>query len=190
MLHLVFSTSVIQPPIAVVNATRQLLGREAVLYTNECSEMATWKYIPDNLDLISMDLYAGQSIVLWTPTQAARLSFWNKCHLRGRRSSNFLRKVCFSKACAPSAGPLNIRNALTYQALLVPGTFACSNTTFYPLADQYSQVAGKLQAYFDWAKVRRGNDLNHHCIRRLKPKSPVSIPGITTIALRHNMVKI
>lgn len=34
----------------------------------------------------------------------------------------------------------------------VPGTFACSNLSFFPLGLQQQTVLAKLQAYFEWGK--------------------------------------
>ena len=38
----------------------------------------------------------------------------------------------------------------TKQVMLVPGIFACSNLSFYPLAEQSVQVVNKLDGFFDW----------------------------------------
>ena len=38
------------------------------------------------------------------------------------------------------------------QVILVPGIFACSNLTFYPLEKQSVQVVDKLSAFFEWVR--------------------------------------
>ena len=37
--------------------------------------------------------------------------------------------------------------------MLVPGTFACSNVSYFPLDQQARNNVDKLQGYFDWAKA-------------------------------------
>lgn len=38
------------------------------------------------------------------------------------------------------------------KAMLVPGTFACSNLTYFPLDAQAKNLVDKLEGYFAWAK--------------------------------------
>jgi hypothetical protein len=39
------------------------------------------------------------------------------------------------------------------QVMLVPGTFACSNLTYFPLEQQAQNNVEKLSGYFEWAKA-------------------------------------
>eukprot|EP01046_Picozoa_sp_COSAG06_P037036 COSAG06_NODE_4140_length_4533_cov_3.136446_7_plen_87_part_00 len=41
------------------------------------------------------------------------------------------------------------------QVLLVPGTFACSNLTYFALDDQAKNVVDKMEGYFKWAKAEQ-----------------------------------
>ena len=41
------------------------------------------------------------------------------------------------------------------QAMLVPGTFACSNLSYFPLDDQAKNNVEKLEGYFSWAKQEK-----------------------------------
>ena len=41
------------------------------------------------------------------------------------------------------------------QVLLVPGTFACSNLTYFALDDQAKNVVDKMEGYFKWAKSEK-----------------------------------
>ena len=41
------------------------------------------------------------------------------------------------------------------QVLLVPGTFACSNLTYFALDDQAKNVVDKMEGYFKWAKAEK-----------------------------------
>ena len=38
------------------------------------------------------------------------------------------------------------------KVMLVPGTFACSNLTYFPLDDQAKNLVDKLEGHFEWAK--------------------------------------
>ena len=38
------------------------------------------------------------------------------------------------------------------KVMLVPGTFACSNLTYFPLDGQAKNLVEKLDGYFEWAK--------------------------------------
>jgi len=37
--------------------------------------------------------------------------------------------------------------------MLVPGIFACSNLTYFPLDEQAANLVDKLDGYFEWAKT-------------------------------------
>ena len=41
------------------------------------------------------------------------------------------------------------------QVLLVPGTFACSNLTYFPLEGQAKNLVDKLDGYFKWSKAEK-----------------------------------
>ena len=41
------------------------------------------------------------------------------------------------------------------QVMLVPGTFACSNLSYFPLDDQAKNNVEKLEGYFSWAKQEK-----------------------------------
>ena len=41
------------------------------------------------------------------------------------------------------------------QVLLVPGTFACSNLTYFALDGQAKNVVDKMEGYFKWAKAEK-----------------------------------
>ena len=44
------------------------------------------------------------------------------------------------------------------QVMLVPGTFACSNLTYFPIEQQVTNNVDKLQGYFDWVRTALSYD--------------------------------
>lgn len=103
----------------VVSRTRAVLGPDAILYTNECHELASWDAVPADLDLISIDAYAG--------------------YLPGTKGTAevALVRTFYETVLYPKMQPHQ-------QAMLVPGYFACSNLTFYPLDQQAQQIVAKV----------------------------------------------
>ena len=112
----------------VLKSLRSLVGPEAILYTNECAEMSTWPSVPTELDYISMDTYGGFE----PPGNATQSAL---------QVQKFYTEHVFPKLADHQA------------ALLVPGTFACSNTTYFPLDQQDALVAKSLELLYEWAKT-------------------------------------
>jgi hypothetical protein len=110
----------------VTQKLRALLGPNAILYTNECANRDITD-VPPELDLISVDVYGG--------------------YLPG---SNGTDEVIAAKAMYDIIFP---KLHPHQQVMLVPGTFACGNLSFFPLEAQAQNVVAKLQGYFDWAKA-------------------------------------
>ena len=107
---------------------RKLLGPVAILYTNECANQYI-KEVPAALDLISVDVYAGD-----TP---------------GSKGTD---EVVAAKAMYQIIFP---KLHSHQQVMLVPGTYACSNLSYFPLDEQAKNVVDKLDGYFDWAKANK-----------------------------------
>jgi hypothetical protein len=110
----------------VTQKLRALLGPDAILYTNECANRDITE-VPPELDLISVDVYGG--------------------YLPG---SNGTDEVTAAKAMYDIVFP---KLHPHQQVMLVPGTFACGNLSFFPLEAQAQNVVAKLRGYFDWAKA-------------------------------------
>ena len=110
---------------------RQLLGRKAILYTNECESSfgnhttALDKISPD-LDYISFDLYAG-------------LTAGDNASTEVDLVRNYFEST-LSKMMYPHQ-----------KLLLVPGLFGCTNVM--SLAESSAKAVEKLDAYFQWAKA-------------------------------------
>ena len=124
---------------SVAGRLRQGLGPAAWIYTNECSEMASWPSIgvngtggvPFGLDAISVDFYDEKNT-----NGTAEVD----------KNKKFYREVIF-----PRLHPHQ-------QALFVPGIFAsdpthCADTgVSCPLDAQAKQIVTKLDGFFQWAK--------------------------------------
>ena len=107
---------------------RASLGPEAIIYTNECAvNLSSLGGVPADLDLISVDVYAG--------------------YLPG---SNGTDEVAAARQMYETNVFPNLRPH--QQVMLVPGIFACSNQSFYPLEQQSLQVVTKLDAFFEWVR--------------------------------------
>merc|ERR1712137_195063 len=92
---------------------------------NECANPHITE-VPPAFDLIGVDTYAG-----YTPGSSGSDEVGKAREIFG---------VIFPKLHAHQ------------QVMLVPGTFACSNTTYFPLDAQARNVVEKLDGYFSWAK--------------------------------------
>eukprot|EP01043_Picozoa_sp_COSAG02_P020703 COSAG02_NODE_1026_length_15134_cov_382.979714_19_plen_301_part_00 len=111
---------------------RSLLGRDAILYENECGISALFDKldkIPPDLDWFSVDGYWG----------------YDPAHAGGATEVRFM-KAFAEKEMYP-------RMSSSQQLVVVPGTFACSNFSYMPLANSSRSVVAKLRAYLDWAKA-------------------------------------
>ena len=110
---------------------RQYLGPDAIIYANECLDITNPSLnvteVPPDFDLISVDTYGGY---LPGTNGTAEVAQAKKMY-----------DIIFGKLQGHQ------------RVLLVPGTFGCSNTTFFPLAAQDRNVQDKLRAYFAWAKA-------------------------------------
>ena len=121
---------------------RSLLGRDAILYENECGDSLAGggmahghpvgppldKVAPD-LDLISVDLYEG-----YLPSDP------------NGTAEAVAARAFVEKEVYPRLAPHQ-------KIMVVPGTFGCSNTSFMPLALTQKSVVEKLKAYFEWGKA-------------------------------------
>lgn len=121
---------------------RRLLGADAILYENDCADSIIGggmahghpvgppldKIAPD-LDIISVDVYKG-----FLPTDS-----------NGTEEAIAARKLAVNDVYP--------RMARHQRIFVVPGTFACSNMSYMPLAESSRSVVEKLQAYFEWAKA-------------------------------------
>ena len=113
----------------VASRLRMHLGPDAVIYTNECNaNLTTLGGMPQDLDLVSVDIYAG-----YTP------------------GSNGTDEVAAVKQMYETGMFPNLRSH--QQVMLVPGIFACSNTSWYPLEEQSVQVVNKLEGFFNWVRI-------------------------------------
>lgn len=105
--------------------------------------------VPAELDYISMDVYAGYE----PPGDPAK---------EVAAAKAFYETSVFPKLSGNQA------------ALLVPGTFACSNLTYFPLEAQDKVVAQKLQLFYAWAqtepKIAGFNPWHFH--NRSSPQHP------------------
>ena len=113
----------------VTDKLRELLGPSAVLWTNEC-----WGLfyppnvtIPPALDFISIDRYLS-------PTSA---------NATGREEVELVRRT-YEAYIFPKL-------AHNQSALLIPGTYGCTEAGALPLAEEDAQIAAKLDAYGAWA---------------------------------------
>eukprot|EP01045_Picozoa_sp_COSAG04_P017489 COSAG04_NODE_1550_length_6380_cov_2.250597_2_plen_164_part_00 len=86
------------------------------------------KVAPD-LDLISVDLYAG-----YLPSDP------------NGTAEAVAARAFVEKEVYPRLAPHQ-------KIMVVPGTFGCSNTSFMPLALTQKSVVEKLKAYFEWGKA-------------------------------------
>jgi hypothetical protein len=117
------------PQLAVIaTELRKLLGPRATLYLNECASPTEWNFtgtVPAALDYISIDLYRGNGIA---EVHYARA---------------FIEQYVFPRM-------------LPHQKLLlVPGTFACRNTTrtgAFPISYYSNRTVEALNGFYDWAK--------------------------------------
>lgn len=110
----------------LASKVRALLGQRAVIYTNECAN-DNFPLVPRDIDLISVDVYDG-----YTPGSNG--------------TAEVLRaKKYFEENVFPSLDAHQ-------RALVVPGTFACSNESYFPLADADANVAQKLRGFAEWIK--------------------------------------
>lgn len=112
---------------------RALLGPRAILATNECAldpSPGGFPDIPPDFDLFSIDTYAGFLPGTHGKDEAAQAK-WH-----------------YERQVFPKLRPHQ-------KALLIPGTFGCSNLTRagVPLAVQSKNVVEKLEAYWAWAKT-------------------------------------
>ena len=114
-------------PLPVLCADAEPLALQ--VYTNECSsvDMTGVSALPPSLDLFSVDIYAG-----YTPNTEGTAEV-------------VAAKAFYEKNVFPRLAP-------SQRVMLVPGTFACSNVTFMPLAESTKNVVAKLNAYLVWAK--------------------------------------
>ena len=85
--------------------------------------------IPPALSIISVDTYAG-----FTPGSSG---------LDEVKQAKAMYDIIF-----PKLHPHQ-------QVMLVPGTFACSNLSYFPLDDQAKNNVEKLEGYFSWAKQEK-----------------------------------
>jgi hypothetical protein len=120
---------------------RDLLGPKAMLYENECGDSIAGggmahghpvgppldKIAPD-LDFVSIDLYKG-----FLPTDD------------NGTAEAIAARAFVEKEVYPKLAPHQ-------KIFVVPGTFACSNLTYMPLARSSHSVVEKLKAYFAWGK--------------------------------------
>ena len=119
----------------VAKALLELVGPSALLYTNECGEAIAGGHghpplgsdIPPELNLFSIDLYEGYGPEGGGAAEAAK-------------ARAFAQKYLY-----PRMHPAQ-------SLMLVPGTFACSNLSYVPLAVSEASVLAKLDAYLVWAK--------------------------------------
>eukprot|EP00039_Didymoeca_costata_P017189 m.316582 g.316582 ORF g.316582 m.316582 type:complete len:292 (-) comp16504_c0_seq12:223-1098(-) len=116
---------------SVADLLRQTLPTNAILYTNECSEMEKWPSVPSSLDYISIDFYDEKNT-----NGSAEVA----------KNKDFYNNVIFPKL-QPHQG-----------VLLVPGIFASdpvhceANGVKCPLGPQADQVVIKLKEMFSWAQ--------------------------------------
>eukprot|EP01050_Picozoa_sp_SAG11_P006256 SAG11_NODE_478_length_9117_cov_6.916168_8_plen_494_part_00 len=129
---------------------RALMGPEMIIYANECAgefdpiqnadPARNITEIPPEFDLISLDVYADYLPPVLPP---------------GNASNEVTAAKTFYKSMMSRMHPHQ-------KAVLVPGTFACSNATtisgkgfwdVFPLQAQQRILVAKLEEYFDWAKA-------------------------------------
>ena len=113
---------------------RSLLGEHAILHTNECGLpelFANLDRIPPDLDWISIDGYWGYDPAHRAPDGA----------LEAQLVRSFAQTSIYPKM-SPSQ-----------RLAVVPGTFACSNFSYMPLANSSRSVVAKLRAYMEWAQA-------------------------------------
>jgi len=139
----------------VAKKVRKLLP-DAVIYTNECAEKGI-KEVPPDFDLISVDTCSSLFFLLGTVCS------------RNWRGLNSFCCCCADNGYSPgSKGTDEVTQAQAMynnilfpklhdhqQVLLVPGTFACSNLTYFALDDQAKNVVDKMEGYFKWAKAEK-----------------------------------
>jgi hypothetical protein len=150
----------------VTKKLRTLLGPDALIYTNECANHDI-KEVPKEFDLISVDVYAGEKRkrpgvflrhlyikVILLPRQA-RDKHRESTQTRGRFLAGFKpgTKGMDEVTAAKKMYDIIFPKLHDHQkVMLVPGTFACSNLTYFPLDGQAKNLVEKLDGYFDWAK--------------------------------------
>ena len=106
-----------------------------MVYTNECGEAIAGGHghpplnssLPPELDLFSIDVYDGYGPAGGGAAEAAT-------------ARRFAEKYLYP------------RMHTAQSLMLVPGTFACSNLSYVPLAVSERSVLAKLDAYLAWAK--------------------------------------
>lgn len=119
---------------------RSLLPASAVLWENDCGDSIAGgcdagrpacekplDRFPDALDWVSIDMYDGYAPGSNGSAEAANVRAWATKHLFPR---------------------MNPRQKI----VVVPGTFACSNTSYISVADSSQSVVAKLRAYMEWGK--------------------------------------
>ena len=113
---------------------RSLLGEHAILHENECGLpelFANLDRIPPDLNWISIDGYWGYDPAHRAPDGA----------LEAQLVRSFAQTSIYPKM-SPSQ-----------RLAVVPGTFACSNFSYMPLANSSRSVVAKLRAYKEWAQA-------------------------------------
>jgi hypothetical protein len=138
----------------VAKTLRQLLGPTAILYLNECAISHEWEFsgpIPADLDYVSVDLYANLGV-----TEVADA------------------KTFYEKNVLPKLAPHQ-------QAIVMPGTFACStypNKRFASLEESQDATIAGLEGFFNWTKTesRLAGIVPWHYNRRPTPQVNTSSP--------------
>lgn len=136
----------LQPVAARLHAA---LGPDATIYTNECrTHLSHIKEVPKDIDLISVDVYSGY-LVGSNGTQEVKSA-----------------KKVYEGRLFPKLQPHQ-------RVMVVPGVFACSNLSYYPLAAQSVQMVAKLDGYFEWAKAepRIAGFTPWHFLNRTSPQA-------------------
>ena len=75
--------------------------------------------------------------------------------------------------------------------VVVPGTFACSNFSYMPLANSSRAVVAKLRAYLEWAKADPKVADIHYALHALHTCAPVPLClSPSTVTLLHARVYV
>ena len=156
----------LQPVAARLHAA---LGPDATIYTNECrTHLSGIKVVPKDIDLISVDVYNGYLVGSNGTSEVASA-----------------RKV-YEGRLFPKLQPHQ-------RAMVVPGVFACSNLSYYPLAAQSVQMVAKLDGYFEWAKAqpRIAGFTPWHFLNRTAPQyAPPCDMSLGAVAMPNVVAKL
>lgn len=161
----------------MVKLLRAVLGSRAILYTNGCAgtlaKMGEGVMLPAELDYYSVDLYTGYGPAGGGANEAAAARSLVRApptspHPLFRLTVRPFPHHQFEKELYP-------RLSSSQGAVAVPGTFACSNTSYVPLNVSATSVVQKLDAYLEWFKAdSRLMGLNPwHFNHRSSPQHPL-----------------